>query len=90
MVLENFECFNDFRGMFNDIECPLGCGNIDTIQNVLICPVLYNYMRNNSITTSKVEYEDIFSDDVIKQKQITQLYVNLMTIREKLLKSMPV
>ena len=47
-------------------------------------------MINNSITTSKVEYDDIFSDDVIKQKQITHLYVNLMTTWENLLKCMPV
>ena len=53
---------NYFRGMFNNVDCPLGCGNIDTIQNVLTCPVLINNMSCNSITESKVKYKDIFSE----------------------------
>ena len=48
---------NHFRGMFDNVDCPLGCGNIDTIQNVL-----NNNMSCNSITESKVKYKDIFSE----------------------------
>ena len=59
---------NEFRGMFNDVNCPLGCGNIDTIQNVLTCPVLNNNMSCNSIAESKMQYEDIFSENIVKQK----------------------
>ena len=27
----------DFRGMFPDVDCPLGCGHIDSLPNILIC-----------------------------------------------------
>ena len=76
--------------MFNNIECPLGCGNIDTIQNVLTCPVLNNNMSCKSITESMVQYEDIFSENIVKQIQITHMYVKPMNMREKLMMNQPV
>ena len=30
----------DFRGMHSDVVCPLGCGNNDTLPNMLTCSVL--------------------------------------------------
>ena len=27
----------EFRGMFPDVDCPLGCGHIDSLPNILIC-----------------------------------------------------
>ena len=50
--------------MFADTEFPLGCGNIDTLQNVLTCPVLNNQMSSDNIATKKVEYSNIFSDNI--------------------------
>ena len=37
---------------------------------------------------SKVKYEDIFSEDVNKQKQVTQLFENLLEIRNNILNSL--
>ena len=78
---------NDFRGMFPDVLCPLGCGETDTLKNVLSCSVL----RNNceSVTMHEVKFDDIFSPDITKQKQITQLYIQLMDIREKIINNSP-
>ena len=80
---------NDFRGMFNDNQCPLGCGKYDTLQNVLVCPVLNSHMKSNNIARTKAKYEDIFSEDILKQKEITPLYNQLMYIREELMKNQP-
>ena len=37
---------------------------------------------------SKVKYEDIFSEDVNKQKQVTQLFENLLKIRNNILNNL--
>ena len=81
---------NDFRGMYSNTECPLGCGNSDTIQHILACSALSKYMSSESITKYKVEFQDIYSYCVVKQKQITHLYIQLMGIREKLIRNVPV
>ena len=75
----------DFKGMFADTECPLGCGNIDTLLNILTCPVLKNQMSSDNIATKKVEYSGIFSDDIVKQKQITHMYTQLLGKRGKII-----
>ena len=31
---------SDFKGLFPDTSCPLGCGKPDTLQNILACSVL--------------------------------------------------
>ena len=72
----------DFKGMFQDILCPLGCGNTDTLQNVLSCTVIQKHFRSNEITTNGVVYEDVYSTDVQKQKQVADLYTKLLDVRE--------
>ena len=81
---------SDFRGMFPDLLCPLGCGNNDTLPNILTCSVLQNNFKSEAILSGNVKYEDIYSHDVTKQKQITDLYLQLIDIREKILNSSPV
>ena len=81
---------NDFRGMFADVLCPLGCGNSDTLENILTCSVLQNKLNSEHLVTNAVKFEDIYSPDVTKQRQITELYLQLIDIREKTLNSSPV
>ena len=64
---------NDFRVMFADVLCPLGCGNSDTLEHILTCSVLQNKLNSEYILTDKVKFEDIYSPDVKKQRQITEL-----------------
>ena len=80
---------NDFRGTHSDTDCPLGCGSIDTLQNILTCPVLQNYFTSQNITQNKVQYNDIFSNNIVKQKQVTHMFIQLMGIREKLVMNHP-
>ena len=81
---------NDFRGMYSDTECPLECGNTDTLQHLLDCSVLNQHMSSESIAKNRLEFQDIYSEGIVKQKQITQLYIQLMSIRGKLLRNVPV
>ena len=81
---------NDFRGMFQDVACPLGCGNSDTLPNILTCPVLQDQLNNETVATQKIVFQDIFSPDTAKQKQVTELYIKLMEIRSKVINSPPV
>ena len=80
---------NDFRGMFFNVDCPLGCDHKDTLPNILTCPVLQSHIQSNDVANNKVKYEDIFSPDIVKQKQVTQLYTQLLEIRENLQNSSP-
>ena len=39
---------------------------------------------------NQVKYKHVFSSDIIKQKEATETYKNLLTLREKLLNNLPV
>ena len=80
----------DFPGMFKDKMCPLGCGENDKIENILTCTVLKEYYSSNEVSIGKVQYEDIFSKDIYKQKQVTELFEKLLEIRNRLVNSLPV
>ena len=80
---------NDFRGMFPDVDCPLGCRHIDSLPNILKCPVLQAHMRTNNVAIDAVKYEDIFSPDIVKQKQVTELFAQCLEIREIIQNSPP-
>ena len=30
---------NDFKGHFPDTSCPIGCGEEDTLKNIILCKV---------------------------------------------------
>ena len=47
-------------------------------------------MNSQDIANNAVKYEDIFSPDLIKQKQVTELYIQLLEIRDRLINSPPV
>ena len=81
---------NDFRGMYQDVLCPLGCGDIDTLSNILTCQVLKTNMTSSSIATDTIQYSDVFSTDVVKQKHVIEAYSQLLEICEKLMSSLPV
>ena len=81
---------SDFPGLYKDNLCPLGCGEQDTIPNILTCKVISQYHNSDSVTQEKVQYDDIFSDNIQKQKQITELFEKLLDIRDRLMSSLPV
>ena len=81
---------SDFSGLYRDKMCPLGCGDVDTLQNILTCKILKQYHMSKDITNSDIRYEDIFAADIIKQKQATELYKQLLDIRNDVIQSSPV
>ena len=70
--------------------CPLGCGEKDTIQNIITSRVLKENYKSNEVYISEVQYEDIFSQDIYKQKQVTELFERLLEVRNSLISSLPV
>ena len=81
---------NDFRGMYPDVTCPLQCGEDDTLQHILECVILKSHHTNNMLSYGDMKYQDVFSADVVKQKQATALYRQLLDVRANLLDSSPV
>ena len=80
----------DFKGMFPDVECPLGCGSTDTLENILTRPVLLNNFQSDTLANNKITFADIYSSDINAQKQVTELYSKLMSIRENIMNNSPV
>ena len=74
----------DFRGLYADISCPLGCGHDDTLANILTCTVLRSHHTSAHASQSDIRFEDIFSLDIRKQKEVTELYRQLLDIRNKM------
>ena len=70
----------DFKGLYSDTSCPMGCGVSDTIQHLLTCMVLRRYHTSTNISISDNKYEDIFSEDTRKQKCITEMFRQLLEI----------
>ena len=64
---------NDFGGLYTDKTCPLGCGEIDTLPNILTCEVLKQQHTSKDLSSSDIKFEDIFSSDITKQQQETEL-----------------
>ena len=81
---------SDFGGLYPDKSCPLGCGDMDTLKNILSCKVLKQSHASHDVTNSDIRYEDIFSSDINKQKQVTELYRQLLETRNKIISSQPV
>ena len=78
---------SDFGQMYEDHSCPLGCGDTDNLPNIIKCSVLNNRLQSDSLATDCIRYEDVFSKDVLKQKEVTQLYTQLLRIRDEILTS---
>ena len=80
---------SDFSGMYEDLTCPLKCGEVDTLPNLLSCKVLKDRLQTDIVTNNTISYNDVYSSDVVKQKEVTELYTHLLKIREDLLNSTP-
>ena len=53
-------------------------------QHILTCEGIQQYHKSKNITKDTVKYEDLFSQNIYKQKEITTLFVELFKIRRKL------
>ena len=73
--------------MYEDHSCPLGCGDTDNLPNIIKCSVHNNRLQSDSLATDCIRYEDVFSKEVLKQKEVTQLYTQLLRIRDEIITS---
>ena len=76
---------NDFKGLYNNNECPLGCGDIDTLENILTCNIIKKYHESRELSHGNIKYEDIFSGNIHQQHRITELYSQLLQTRNNLI-----
>ena len=79
---------SDFGGLYK--MCPLGCGEIDNLENILSCRVIRHHHTSNEISQSDIKYQDVFSTDISKQQKVTEMYNQLLEIRNNILQSTPV
>ena len=74
----------DFPGMYVDKMC-----ENDKTENILTCTVLKQFYTSNEVSIGEIRYVHIFSKDVYKQKQVTELIEKLLEIRNRLVNSLP-
>ena len=48
----------DFPGLYKEKICPVGCGDMDTIQNILSCKILRQNHTSVNLVSGEVKYED--------------------------------
>ena len=57
----------------------------DDQQHILQCKVILGEYQSDDIATASTTYDDIFSEDINKQKEVTTLFLKLFNIRDKLI-----
>ena len=80
------ECKVNFKNKHqnNNLKCQFcNTENDDSQEHMLDCIELGKKLKGKSITKEKIEYKDLF-ENVLKQKQVTQIYIELLEIRKKL------
>ena len=73
---------SDFGDMFVNKHCPLGCDHIDTLPNILSCSVLQDWLPDQR---SSITFLDCYSKDVQRQKDATNLFMEMLEMRDILL-----
>ena len=48
----------DFKGIYSDTSCPMGCGQSDTIQHMLSCVVWRRYHQSTHISVCETKFEE--------------------------------
>ena len=83
-VKSNFKTKYTYHNV-TDLKCPIkNCFEVDDQMHILNCKEVLECLNSNSVKNSV--YEDIFSKDILKQKQITKTFIKLIEIRNSLLK----
>ena len=73
------------RYIHTNLLCPLCEQEVDDQPHLLSCTEISNKMETEETAAGKIKYDDIFSNDVRKQKEITSLYLKLFKIRSRIL-----
>ena len=80
------DCEENFKQKYinSNLLCILCQEHNDDQQHVLRCRVIQSKFRSEHLLGESAEYENIFSEDVNKQKEITALYLELFKTRSTL------
>ena len=73
----------DFKGIYSDISCPLKCGENDTLENILSCKEILSIYKSTSVCHGQTNYSDIFSKNITKQQEVSELYRKFIEIRNE-------
>ena len=65
--------------------CPLCKEAKDDQQHILKCQIIQENYNSEYVSRQISYYEDIFSEDIFKQKEIATLYIELLKIRENIM-----
>ena len=76
-------CKMNFKNRYgkDDLLCNLCFLENQDQQHILRCIVLQRKLRSSQIAQKKIAYEDLYSNDVYKQKAITSLFLELFKIK---------
>jgi hypothetical protein len=79
-------CRGNFKQKYihTNILCTLCQVECDDQRHILQCKVILDEYKSDDLAISANNY-DIFSDDVLKQKEVTTLFLKLFSIRDKLI-----
>ena len=83
-VKENFKQ----KYVHSNLLCSLCQSENEDQKHILQCSVILNNYRTKDVSRGKVEYGNIFTNDVSKQKEITSVYIELFEIRRRLQKNL--
>ena len=77
------DCKENFKQRYisSNLLCSLCQVENDDQQHILRCSALLKNFQSSNLSRENVEYENIFSEDVYKQKEIASLYLELFRIR---------
>ena len=80
------ECRAKFKQKYihSNILCTLCQLENEDQQHILQCSIILREYNSDEVAQSSVKYDDIFSEDVHKQKEATSLFLKLFEIRKKL------
>ena len=64
---------SEFKGVYSDTTCPLGCGQNDTLPHTLGCTVLRRHHKSTDVNVSDCRYEDVLSENNRRQQSTTEI-----------------
>ena len=84
------ECKINFKYMYsnNNLECPLCKNHNDDQKHILNCEIIRNEICTREVMNTSIKYEDIFSDNIVKQKEVTEVFSTCLRIRENLVRNL--
>ena len=86
----HIECKSNFKHMYKDksTKCSICQKHEDDQKHIVECINIRAKLRSTGILRENILYEDIYSDNIQKQKAITVVYKECLEIRGTLIKNL--